>query len=76
MPKIRSRRVLFGTWTCGDQCFPLVWNSDSGWLDLDGEHVARVHSEERMENIMLGWEDHIGQPNSVNWLTSRLDRYR
>ena len=76
MPETRSRRVLFGTWTSGDKCYPCEWNAETGWLSLDGEHVARVKSEERVQNIMLGWIDHVAQPNSIHWLTSRLDRYR
>lgn len=72
-----ARILNFGTWSSRDgHHFELTWNAANGWLSLGGERIAHIASEERLQNILVGWGDHLGQPNSVIWLTSRLDGAR
>lgn len=74
---MRKTIVDFGWWTTRDgRRFLLSWNAASGWLSLDGDRIAHIKSPERLQNLLLGWEDHCLQPNSINWLVSRLDGAR
>lgn len=67
----------FGFWKANDdECFLLSWDPNTGWLDLDDDHIARIRSEDRVLNVLAGYEDHIGQPNSMRWLTARIDAAR
>lgn len=73
-----SHRVLkFGMWSTRDgQEYELTWVARTGWLYLDGDRIARIADEERLENALTGWGDHLGQPNSIAWLVGRLDGVR
>ena len=71
-------RVLdFGHWTSHDgRRYLLSWDAESGWLNLDADHIARIRDETRLRNALLGWESHVDGPNSVKWLAGRLDAVR
>lgn len=77
MRETTSRVVCFGVWSSRNgQEYELTWNAGNGWLYLDGERVAHITSEERLQNCLTGWGDHLGQPNSIAWLVGRLDGIR
>lgn len=86
--RVRSREHDVGLWWREGASGPLhraAWVSDTGELYLVRlgasaagggrvEVLARVESQERLEDVLQGWRERCGEPRSLQWLRERVAR--